>query len=163
MDTETKRGISLSKVPVSNVVMRWVHFLIHFLEMCLSMCIGGIALNFVFFWGSSTNWLCKLLPALSGVSTLVIAILLSVPMVGWMRFREHEWRPTLEMASTTPIVGILLVISAWTGLISTSSMLPLQKALACPVMFIPMLLRLNLYSGSHASHKHPMQHEHHAS
>jgi hypothetical protein len=73
-----------------------------------------------------------------------------------MRFRGHEWRPTLEMASTTILLGIVLVGLGWLGILPRSSLFEWMTRLACPVMIIPMLFRLDVYTGHHASHsRHP--------
>ena len=95
------------------------------------------------------------------LSLLAIGINWAVPMVLWMRFRGHQWRPTLEMASTSIILPILLIGAAWLGIIPESSRLILLKIFACPVMLIPMLFRLDLYTLHHESHQH-QAHEHRA-
>jgi hypothetical protein len=87
-------------------------------------------------------------------STLMLAIFLTVPMVAWMRFRHHEWRPTLEMGSATMGLGIAAIALGTIGLVPASGMFEWVTSLACPVMLIPMLLRLNLYTGGmdHQAH-----------
>jgi hypothetical protein len=81
-------------------------------------------------------------------------------MVAWMRFRGHEWRPTLEMASTSIILPILLIGAAWLSIIPESSRLEWLTIFACPVMLVPMLFRLDLYTGHHAGHQHQAQAAH---
>jgi glucose-6-phosphate-specific signal transduction histidine kinase len=93
-------------------------------------------------------------------SILEIGILLAIPMAAWMRFRGHEWRPTLEMASTSIILAILLVGAASLGFMQKASMLVWLKRLACPVMLIPMLYRLDLYTVHHANHRRQTQATH---
>ena len=73
--------------------------------------------------------------------------MLSVPMAAWMRFRGHDWRPTLEMSGATIVVWVLLIGIYWLGILPKTSLLEWQLSLACPVMAAVMLLRFNLYSG----------------
>jgi hypothetical protein len=66
-----------------------------------------------------------------------------------------QWRPTLEMAGSTMLVGLLLIAAYWAGLIPAGSLIEIQTSLACPVMIAVMLPRFGLYSAGHAAH-----HEH---
>jgi hypothetical protein len=77
-----------------------------------------------------------------------------VAMVAWMRFRHHEWRPTLEMAGTSMATGIVLIALGSLGTIPVSDVFAWMTRLACPVMLVPMLLRLNLYTGEMDHHAH---------
>ena len=161
MNTNTKQVSASHKVQVPGVVARLGYFLWHFLEMCLTMCIGGITLNVLFFLAAAQVGYRDLVERSPELSLLAIGINLAVPMVLWMRFRGHQWRPTLEMASTSIILPILLIGAAWLGIIPESSRLILLKIFACPVMLIPMLFRLDLYILHHESHQH-QAHEHRA-
>ena len=154
MSTHTKQVNSSHSVQVPGVAARTGYFLWHFVEMCLTMCIGGIALNVLFFWGAAQIGYPDLFERFPEFSLLLIGINLALPMIAWMRFRGHDWRPTLEMASTSIILVILLIGAAWLGIISRSSQLELLKRFACAVMLIPMLFRLDLYTGHHAGHQH---------
>ena len=89
------------------------------------------------------------------LSTLVLAINVSLAMGAWMLFRHHEWRPTLEMASAPMASGIVLIALGLLGLIPMSGLFELMTSLACPVMLVPMLFRFNLYAGGMHHHAHP--------
>lgn len=130
------------------------HFILHFLEMCAAMCIGGVPLIYLFFWGAGKIGYPDLVQRFPELSYLVIALILSLVMTAWMRFRGMAWRPTLEMASTTIILWIVLAVLGWLGILTKSSELEWLKSLACPVMLIPMFLRLDHYTGrmSHSMH-----------
>ena len=161
MNTNTKQVSASHKVQVPGIVIRAGYFIRHFLEMCLAMCIGGITLNILFFLGASQVGYPNLLERFPEFSLLVIGINLALPMTAWMRFRGHDWRSTLEMASTSVILPILLIGAGWLGIVPEGSRLTLLKILACPIMIIPMLFRLGLYSAHHSSHKYE-GHVHHA-
>jgi glucose-6-phosphate-specific signal transduction histidine kinase len=122
-------------------------FIRHLLEMCLAMCIGGIPLIILFFVGAAKIGYPDLFQQSPTLSVLVVSFILSLPMVAWMRFRGHDWRSTLEMASTTIVLGVLLVTLSWLGILPESSLFELLTRFACPVMLIPMFFRLDLYTG----------------
>jgi len=105
-------------------------------------------LGFVFFGGAALIGYPDLIAEAPVFSTLALAIILTVPMVAWMRFRHHEWRPTLEMGSATMGLGIVLISLGMIGLVPVSGMFVWVASLACPVMLIPMLLRVRLYTGA---------------
>jgi hypothetical protein len=138
--------------PQQSILSRVGRFALHYLEMCLAMCVGGITLNVLFFLGAEQLGYTNLPERYPEFSILVIGILLAIPMAIWMRFRGHDWRSNLEMSGTSVILAILLIGAFWLGAISRSAMLEWIKALACPAMLIPMLFRLDLYTESHASH-----------
>src|ERR1700693_3955491 len=122
-------------------------FALHLLEMCMAMCVGAVALSLIFFEGANLIGYPNLPNTHPLVSTFVLAINLSVPMVAWMRFRGMDWRSTLEMSGATMAVGILFIAAAWLGIISKASPFEWLRALACPIMLAVMLFRFNLYSG----------------
>jgi hypothetical protein len=90
-----------------------------------------------------------------GVSVLVIAVNLSVPMLVWMRFRGMAWQLTLEMAGSTMVVGLLLIAGYWLDFVARDSLVEIQTSLACPVMLVVMLLRFPVYSAAHSRHSAP--------
>jgi hypothetical protein len=138
--------------PQQSMLSRVWRFLLHYVEMCLAMCIGGIPLNVLFFLGAAQLGYPDLIERFPELSILMIGILLALPMAAWMRFRGHDWRSNLEMSGSTIILAIVLIGAAWIGALPRSGLLEWIRGLACPVMLIPMLLRLDLYTGHHAAH-----------
>jgi hypothetical protein len=128
------------------------HFVWHFVQMCLACCIGGFTLCFLFFGGAALIGYPNLIHQFPELSTLVIAILVALPMAAWMRFRGMEWHPTLEMAAAPIVLGVLLISLAWFSIVPKSSLIEWLTRLACPVMLIPMLFRLDLYTGRKGRH-----------
>jgi hypothetical protein len=128
------------------------HFLWHFVQMCLACCIGGIILNVLFFGGAALIDYPDLIHRAPSLSTLVIAFFLAFPMAAWMRFRGMEWRPTLEMAAVPIVLGVLLIGLAWLDIVPKSSLIEWLTRLVCPAMLIPMLFRLDLYTGRKDHH-----------
>jgi hypothetical protein len=122
--------------------------------MCAVMCIGALVLSVLFFGAAGLLGYTDLPQQYPELSVLVIAINLSVPMLAWMRFRGMDWRPTLEMAGSTMVVGLLLIAAYWLGIVPKSSLIDVQTSLACPVMLVVMLFRFRLYSGHQGHHAH---------
>ena len=123
------------------------HFVLHFFEMCMPMCIGWAVGDVLYFaladqLGSSdpfTDW-----PELS---LMVVTFNMTVPMVAWMRSRGMAWRPTVEMAAAMVILALLILVGGWTGIVAMSTLPWLAHGLMMPAMLVPMLLRLDLYTG----------------
>ena len=146
--TTTKRA------PPRTFLRKVGHFLWHYVQMCMACCVGGVTLGIAFFGGAALLGYPDLIVQAPVLSTLVLGIILTVPMVAWMRFRHHGWRPTLEMGSATMGLGIVMIVLGMVGLVPVSGMFEWMTRLACPVMLIPMLMRLNLYTGGMDHHAH---------
>jgi len=151
------RSRSLSSTPATDG--RVVHllrpvgrFAAHLAEMCMAMCAGAIALSLLFFGAANLLGYDDLTRTAPALSVFVIALNLSVPMAAWMRYRGMDWEPTLEMAGSTMVVGIALIVAYWLDLVARDSLVEIQTSLACPVMFAVMLARFRLYSTSHSAH-----------
>lgn len=144
-----EQGIDRSASRVLRPVGR---FALHLGEMCVVMCLGGIALSVAFFAGAGLLGYDNLPGTAPELSVLVIALNLSVPMLVWMRLRGMGWQDTLEMSGSTMVVGLMLIAAYWMGLVARGSLIEIQTSLACPVMLAVMLLRFPVYSAAHAGH-----------
>jgi hypothetical protein len=79
-----------------------------------------------------------------------MAVTMTVPMVAWMRYRGHAWRPNMEMAASMLVPTLAVLILLWTGAatgIGTLMVIEHAAMLAC--MLLAMLLRSEEYSGGH--------------
>jgi hypothetical protein len=132
------------------------NFARHFLEMCVAMCAGGAILALLIFGAGPTLFggpnLREQFPELS---LLTIAVILTLPMAAWMRFRGMEWRPIVEV-SVVPIgLAIVWIGAAGSGLVPSNT---LQVefgqfcGISCVGMFVVMLFRLDLYTGRTGHH-----------
>lgn len=123
------------------------HFLLHFLEMCMPMCIGWAVGDFVYFavadaLGSSDpfgEW-----PVLS---LAIVTFNMTAPMVAWMRFRGMAWRPIMEMAAAMVVLALLILTAGSLGIVAMESLPWLAHGLMMPAMLVPMVLRPGLYTG----------------
>ncbi len=81
---------------------------------------------------------------------------MAVPMAAWMRHRGMEWRPITEMSGVMFLEVILLICVVWLGILSRSHLVLWQHALMIPAMVVPMMFRLDLYTGraGHMAHAH---------
>jgi hypothetical protein len=125
--------------------------------MCLVMCGGGTILNLLVFWAVGLVGYPHLRHEFPELALLAVAFNYTLPMAAWMWFRGMAWRPNLEMAGATLGLGIVLIGMAWLGIVSTSTLIALQFSfcgLACLVMLVVMLFRLDLYTGRMGQHAH---------
>jgi hypothetical protein len=159
MDTVATVRVSLGR-------QAW-NFAEHYLEMCVAMCaVGTPAVLLLFVWGPSAIGYADPRLQFPEVSVLAIAVIYTLPMVAWMRFRGMEWRPVLEMGGATIAVGIALIALAGLGILSATSLRgfasPAFCSPACVVMFFVMLPRLDMYTGRTGHHKRHVAHAAHA-
>jgi hypothetical protein len=129
------------------------HFVLHFFEMCMPMCIGWAVGDVVYFaladqLGSSDpfgDW-----PELS---LAIVTFNMTAPMAAWMRFRGMAWRPTAEMAAGMVVLALLIAVAGWLGIVAMQTLPWLAHGLMMPAMLVPMLMRFDLYTG-HAMGAH---------
>jgi hypothetical protein len=154
MATEIKQVSSSRKVAIPKIVAGTGYFLLHFLEMCVVMCAAGLAtLSALLRWVGPLIGYPEFKKQFPELSTVLLALWLIVIMIIWMRIRQHEWRSTLEMASTSIAALPLVIGAAWLGAVPQTGLYGLECGVACALMIVPMLFRLDHYTGSHASHK----------
>lgn len=127
-------------------------FGLHFMEMCAVMCVGGGLLIGLFVAGAALLGFSDVRSEHPVVSALASACLLALAMVAWMRWRRMEWRPTLEMAASSIVVGVVLVVGFQAGLVSRAALFPAVCGVACVAMLAVMFLRLDLYTSDHSAH-----------
>jgi hypothetical protein len=80
----------------------------------------------------------------------VMAITMTVPMVAWMRYRGHGWRPSAEMSAAmlVPTAGAIALLGA--SVVEDLDALMLGEHVAMLLgMLVAMLLRPAEYSGRH--------------
>ena len=124
----------------------------HYVEMVVVMFAGMVVLGAPAGWlfgAIGTSW-SRLSPALM---VFAMAVTMTVPMVAWMRFRGHAWRPTNEMAASMFIPAFVAMALVWTGVASgMSTLMIFEHAAMLGGMLVAMLLRRDEYAG--AGHVH---------
>jgi flagellar biosynthetic protein FliP len=83
------------------------------------------------------------------VVALVMALDMTVPMVGWMRYRGHDWARGAEMAGAMFVPTLLLLCLLEVGATAGDSLIGLQHALMLPAMLGVMLWRRAAYTHPH--------------
>jgi hypothetical protein len=123
------------------------HFVLHFFEMCVPMCLGFAVGDVVYFTVASLLGYSEPFRELPVLSLAIVTFNMTAPMVAWMRFRGMARRETNEMAAAMGILAILLLGVGWAGIAAMSTLPWLAHGLMMPAMLPPMLLRYGVYSG----------------
>lgn len=131
------------------------HFVVHYFEMCLPMCIGFALGDLVFFWAAGRFGYSHPFTQLPELSVLVVTFTMTAPMAAWMLFRGMPRRPRAEMSAAMPILALVLLVLGWLALLPKGDLALLEHGLMMPVMLIPMLLRMDVYTGraGHTMHR----------
>ena len=144
----------------TNTVRRAVNrrFMRHYGEMVAVMFLGmavlgppaGVALDAA---GSSWTHLRDDAPALM---LSLMAFTMTAPMVAWMRWQGHGWRPTGEMALSMIVPTLAVIGLLGAGIVADlGTLLILEHALMLAGMFAAMLLRPDEYSVFHHHVRRP--------
>jgi hypothetical protein len=126
------------------------HFALHFFEMCVPMCIGFAIGDLLYFGIVGQFGYSKPFSELPELSVLIVTFSMTAPMTAWMLFRGMPRRATAEMSASMPIVAILLLAAGWFGILAMGDLALMEHGLMMPVMLVPMLFRLKLYTGHSA-------------
>lgn len=129
------------------------HFLRHYGEMCVPMCIGFAAGDLIYFWAAGRFGYSEPFSELPELSVLVVTFTMTAPMVAWMRFRGMPRRETAEMAAVMPVLAIALLALGWLTIVRKGDLVLLEHGLMMPAMLVPMVFRLDFYTGR-AGHSH---------
>lgn len=130
------------------------HFLRHYFEMCVPMCIGFAVGDVLYFWAAGLLGYSEPFRELPVLSVLVVTLTMTAPMTAWMLFRGMPRRPTAEMSAAMPALAVVLLALGWLAIVPDGDLALLEHGLMMPVMVIPMIVRLDLYTGraGHAKH-----------
>lgn len=84
---------------------------------------------------------------------LTIALIMSVPMVAWMRHRGHGWNNGAEMTAAMVLPAAALIGLFWLHMLTSGPLCGLYCILMFPAMLAAMLYRRGEYAhGAHAAH-----------
>ena len=137
-----------------STVTRTLRFARHYVEMVIAMFTGMLLLGLpaegvLQLAGTGVAELKVSAPA---VVLLGMGIVMTVPMVAWMRHRGHGWRPTVEMAGSmiVPTVAVIGLLAA--GISDFGGAMMIEHVAMFPAMLAVMLMRRDEYSGAHHDH-----------
>jgi hypothetical protein len=114
----------------------------HYVEMVLVM-FAGMAL----LWAPA-DLLVDTDP--TGAMLATMAVTMTAPMVAWMRWRGHDWQPTLEMAASMviPTLAMLALLAAQV-VTDAGVLLGVEHVAMLGGMLVAMLARRDEYSHHH--------------
>jgi flagellar biosynthetic protein FliP len=124
-------------------------FIRHYLEMVAAMILGMVVLGIpaegaLQAAGTSVSALQDDAPALA---LLGMAVIMTVPMVGWMAHRGHGRRANSEMAASMfiPTFGVIGLLTS--GMVTDfMTLMSLEHVVMLPSMLVAMLLRVDEYT-----------------
>ena len=135
-------------LPVASRRSQAGHFARHFFEMCIPMCVGFAVGDAIYFGVASLLGYAEPFAELPVLSLAVVTFNMTAPMAAWMRFRGMPRRAIAEMSAAMVVLAVVLLCLGWLGLVSMSALPLLVHGLMMPAMLVPMLLRLDLYTGA---------------
>ncbi len=121
------------------------HFVRHYVEMVIAMLVGMAVLG-----GPATLAFDAAGVELSDAARLLnMGVSMTVPMVVWMRYRGHGWRPCNEMAAAM-LLPTFVAIALLGTVDDFGALMGLEHVAMFLAMLGAMLLRRDEYSHSHA-------------
>jgi hypothetical protein len=129
------------------------HFVRHYVEMVVAMFLGMAVLGVPAGWalgavGSSWSELNTDAPALM---LLAMAATMTVPMVGWMRYRGHGWRANTEMSASMLVPTFAAIALLQSSVVDDIGALLVGEHIAMLLgMLGAMLMRPAEYTHHHA-------------
>ena len=127
-------------------------FVRHYVEMVAVMFVGMFALSKPADWlfgafGASTSSEHPVMMLFS------MGVTMTVPMVAWMRYRGHAWRPTNEMAASMLVPTFAAMALVGAGVMTGGSAMVAEHIAMLAGMLVAMLLRRDEYSAAHGHHR----------
>jgi len=151
------KGPKMSRFANSSITTTQIRrFGQHYLEMVIAMFAGMLVLGLpaeglLQLSGSGTSELQESAPALALAG---MGMVMTVPMVAWMRYRGHTWQPTLEMAASMIVPTIAVIVLVAAGVSDFGAAMGIEHIAMFPAMLAVMLARWGEYSADHAHHGH---------
>jgi hypothetical protein len=134
-------------VATSSLLWQVGHFVLHFFEMCVPMCIGFALGDLLYFWLADFAGYSEPFSELPVLSVALVTVFMTAPMAAWMSYRHMPRRAIVEMSAPMPVVAVALLTLGWLGALPMDSLALLEHGLMMPAMLVPMLARLDLYTG----------------
>jgi hypothetical protein len=130
------------------------HVARHYVEMVVAMFLGmGVLLPPL---GAALRAAGTSLHSSEVLMISAMALTMTVPMVGWMRFRGHGWPVCAEMTAAMVIPTLSVLALLWSGLVDDlGTLLVIEHLAMLPSMLLAILLRRDEYTG--ATHHHVQQ------
>jgi hypothetical protein len=125
------------------------HFIRHYVEMLVAMFVGMVVLGMPALMGLGAAGVtsAELRSDAPALLLLGMGITMTVPMVAWMRFRGHAWRPSMEMAAAmyVPTFAAMGLV----GTVDYDLLMGVEHVAMLLAMLGAMLYRRDEYSHAH--------------
>jgi hypothetical protein len=125
-------------------------FVRHYVEMVIAMFVGMAVLSLparLALGAAGTSW-----SELGNEAMfLAMAVEMTVPMVAWMRYRGHDWRPCNEMAAAMLLPTFAAIALLQTGA-DAGILMAAEHVAMLLAMLAAMLLRPAEYTHDHHAH-----------
>ena len=129
----------------------------HYVEMVIAMFLGMIVLGIPAGWGMSAvgiDW-AQLHEEAPAVLLLWMAVIMTVPMVGWMAYRGHGRRANAEMSASMFLPTFAVIGLLWAGSITDlGALIVIEHVGMLLAMAGVMLLRRAEYATHHGHTGH---------
>lgn len=119
----------------------WRPLLRHYVEMVVAMFAGMLVLGGL---RTALGWDVSFTDR-PGTAYLLMAVDMSVAMAAWMRFRGHDWAPTLEMCAAM-FVPFALLPAVRAGAIGAMTFMTLAHVVMLVAMLAVLLRRRDDYA-----------------
>jgi hypothetical protein len=119
----------------------------HYVEMVLAMFAGMLVLGMPAAWAVGLDTAGTDRPALR---LFGMALTMTVPMVAWMRYRGHGWRPCNEMSAAMLLPTFVAI--ALLPVVAYGTLMAVEHVAMLALMLVAMLLRPEEYM--HHDHSH---------
>jgi flagellar biosynthetic protein FliP len=130
------------------------HFIRHYGEMVVAMFAGMAVLGVPAGWGLSavgSSW-SELTTNAPALMLLGMAATMTVPMVGWMRYRGHGWRANAEMSASMLVPTAAAIGVLQTGLLDLGVLVVVEHVVMLLAMLGVMLARPAEYTHHAKAH-----------
>ena len=131
------------------------HFARHYVEMVVAMLLGMAVLWLPSGWAlaAAGMTMSELHDDAPAAMLLWMAVLMTVPMVAWMRHRGHGWRPASEMGASmmVPVIAVAVLLAA--GVTPFDAAMMIEHVAMFPAMLGVMLARWDEFSAPHRDHQ----------
>ena len=116
------------------------HFIRHYIEMVIAMFVGMAVL------GAPAGLVVNYDD--TGQMIAAMAVTMTVPMAGWMRYRGHGWQPIAEMSTAmlVPAGGVLALLAGGV-MTDVGGLMAIEHVAMFGGMLAAMLLRRDEYTG----------------
>jgi len=129
----------------------------HYLEMVLSMAVGMVVFGLLFRSPLDPTGYGAELKSRPFLSEYLMLLAMTIPMVAFMRYRNHAWRLTMEMVVGMVVPAVVMIVVTSSGLVPVLNLANLSVSSHAAMllgMLTAMLLRRREYLEGHC---HPVR------